>query len=136
VEEDVFGHEAAKGRVVVVDEDQGARQATSGLLTADGYEVVQASGIDEALSALEDGGQGVVVFRILKPPAIAIDFARRLALNRAIQFTPVVMVTSLDEYQIGSFLDGVPGVRRVVPSPCGADALRAEVAHAMRYIRR
>jgi len=130
------GPGAAKGKVVLVDDEQATRGATSNLLVADGYDVVPASGNDQALKVLEEGGQEVVVFSILKPPTLAIDFARRLALNNSIRFTPVVMITALNEYQVGSFLDGVPGVRRIVPSPCDADTLRAEIAHAIRHVRR
>jgi len=125
----------AKGKVVLADDQPATSSVTAKLLAADGYEVVQASGIDQTLKALEDGGRKVVVFAILKPPTLAIDFARRLALNSSIRFTPVVMITALDEYQVGSFLDGVPGVRRIVPSPCDVDALRAEIAHAIRHVR-
>jgi CheY-like chemotaxis protein len=125
--------DAVKGKVVIVDDDPAALGVSVDLLTAEGYEVLSATGIEQALQLIEDRRPGVVLFSILKPPADAIDFARRLALSGSSKFTPVVTVTALNEYQVGSFLDGVPGVRRIVQSPCSADALRAEIAHALQH---
>ena len=128
--------EGVKDKVLVVDDDPAALLATTSLLTQEGYEVFSASGIDQALQAVEDRKPGVVLFEILRPPAGAIDFARRLALSDSTKYVPVVTVTALNEYQIASFLNGIPGVRRIVQSPSEPDALRAEVAFALRHVRR
>jgi CheY-like chemotaxis protein len=125
-----------KDRVLVVEDNAAARAETVALLTKEGYEVLSASDIDTALETVEDRKPQAVLFSILNPPAGAIDFARRLALSSSNKFVPVVMVTALNEYQLGSFLNGVPGVRRFVYSPCASDALRAEVANAVRHARR
>jgi len=125
-----------KEKVLVVDDDPTALLATTALMAEEGYEVFSASGIDQALQAVEDRKPGAVLFGILRPPASAIDFARRLALSSSNKFTPVVTVTALNEYQIASFLNGIPGVRRIVQSPSAPDALRAEVAYALRHVRR
>jgi CheY-like chemotaxis protein len=128
--------ERVKDKVLIIDDDAAALLATTALLKEEGYEILSASSVDQALQTVEDQKPGVVVFGILRPPAGAIDFARRLALSGTNKFTPVVTVTGLNEYQVGSFLNGVPGIRRIVPSPCAPEVLRAEIAHALRYIRR
>jgi CheY-like chemotaxis protein len=125
-----------KDKVLVVDDDAESLAVTVALMAADGYDVLSASGIDQALQMVEDRKPKVVLFGLLKPPAGAIDFARRLALSDSCKYVPVVTVTALNEYQIASFLNGIPGVRRIVQSPPSADALRAEVAHALRHVRR
>jgi CheY-like chemotaxis protein len=128
--------ERVKDKVLVVDDDPAALLATTALLTEEGYEVLSASTIDQALQTVESRKPGVVLFGILRPPAGAIEFARRLALSGSTKFTPVVTVTGLNEYEVGSVLHGVPGIRRIVPSTCAPDALRAEVAGMLRYARR
>jgi len=128
--------DAVKSKVVVVDDDAAALGVTSDLMAAEGYEVLAAGSIDQGLQMTEDRRPDVVLFCILKPPAGVIDFARRLALNSSTKFIPVVMVTALNEYQVGSFLNGVPGIRRILPAPCSPEALRAEISHALRHVRR
>jgi len=127
---------ATKDNVLVVDDDAHSLSATTALMAGEGYDVLSASGIDQALQMVEDRKPRVVLFGILKPPAVAIDFARRLALSDAGKYLPVVTVTALNEYQVASFLNGIPGVRRIVQLPCAPDALRAEVANALRHARR
>jgi CheY-like chemotaxis protein len=135
-EVNMTGVETAKGKVLVVDVEAETRTFSADLLTAAGYDVVAASSIEEGLQAVEKTRPAVVLFSSLRPPAGAIDFARRLALSPSVRFTPVILVTALNEFQIQSFLNGVPGVRRIVPSPCEPDALRAEIAHAIQHVRR
>jgi len=130
------GVETAKGKVLIVDAEPETRAISEDLLTAAGYDVVPASSVEEGLEATEKHRPDVVLFASLKPPTGAIDFARRLALSPSVRFTPVILVTALNEFQIQSFLDGVPGVRRIVPAPCEPEALRAEIAHAIQHVRR
>jgi CheY-like chemotaxis protein len=125
-----------KDTVLVVDDDAKSLAVTAALMTAEGYAVVSASGVDQALQMVEDRKPKAVLFGLLQPPAGAIDFARRLALSDSNRYVPVVTVTALNEYQVASLLNGIPGVRRIVQSPCAPDALRAEVAFALRHVRR
>jgi CheY-like chemotaxis protein len=128
--------DVARDRVLVVQDDPAARAETVALLAKEGYEVLSASDVDGALETVEDRKPRAVLFRILHPPAGVIDFARRLALSSSNKFVPVVMVTALNEYQLGSLLNGIPGVRRIVYPSCSSDTLRAEIAHALQHVRR
>jgi CheY-like chemotaxis protein len=125
-----------RDRVLVVEDDAAARAKTVALLAKEGYEVLSASDVDGALQTVEDRKPRAVLFRILHPPEGVIDFARRLALSSLNRFIPVVMVTALNEYQLGSLLNGIPGIRRIVYPSCSSDALRAEIGHALQHVRR
>jgi CheY-like chemotaxis protein len=126
------GGDVVKSKVVIVDDVQESLTTTSAFLTDEGYEVTPASSSEQALKLIEGRRPNVVLFRILSPANVVIDFVRRLALNREARMVPVVMVTALNEYQIGSFLNGVPGVRRILYEPCPPDALRESMALALR----
>jgi CheY-like chemotaxis protein len=123
-----------KSKVVVVDDVQESLTSASSLLTDEGYEVASASSSEQALKMIEGRRPDAVLFRILNPANVVIDFVRRLALNREARMLPVVMVTALNEYQIGSFLNGVPGVRRILYEPCPPEALRESMALALRSV--
>jgi CheY-like chemotaxis protein len=121
-----------KSKVVIVDDVPESLTTASTLLTGEGYEVAPASSSDQALKMIEGRRPDAVLFRILNPANVVIDFVRRLALNREARMVPVVLVTALNEYQIGSFLNGVPGVRRILYEPCPPDDLRKSMALALR----
>jgi hypothetical protein len=46
---------------------------------------------------------------------------------------PVVVVTALNEFQMDSFLNGVPGIRRVILSTRPPKDVMAAVAQVLRY---
>lgn len=122
-----------KGAVLVVDNVPESQEAASALLAAEGYEVSTAVDAETALKAIVQRLPSAVLFRILDPANGVIGFVRRLALSRHVMSVPVVVVTALNEFQVDSFLNGVPGVRRVVHSPCPPEAELAAVAQAVRY---
>jgi hypothetical protein len=86
-----------------------------------------------ALQAISKRRPAAVLFQILNPANAAIDFVRRLAISRHALSVPVVVMTALNEFQVGSFLGGVPGVRRILYFPCPSEALREAVDQAVRY---
>jgi len=119
--------------IVLVDDVPESQDSSTALLTAEGYEVSTATDGEEALQLLGKRRPNAVLFQILEPPNGAIDFVRRLALTRQAFSVPVVLVTALNEFQLGSFLNGVPGVRRILYSPCPPDVLKDAVAQAVRH---
>src|ERR1041384_4308124 len=125
-----------KSSIVLVDDVTASQESSTALLTAEGYEVSTMSGGDEALQSLSKRRPSAVLFQILDPANGGIDFVRRLALSRHALSVPVVLVTALNEFQVGSFLNGVPGVRKVLYSPCPPDVLKDAVAQAVRYFNR
>jgi len=122
--------------VLLVDDVPGSQESTSALLTAEGYDVSAASDGELALKAVAERLPAAIVYRILEPANAVIDFVRRLAFQRSTAVVPVVMLTALNEYQLGSFLNGVPGVRRIVVSPCEPEVLLAAVALAVKHSKR
>ena len=122
-------------RVMLVDDVLESQESSAALLAAEGYEVSRAADVEGALQALSKHRPAAVLFQVLHPANGAIDFVRRLALSPHTSTVPVVVVTALNQYQVGSFLDGVPGVRRVLNPPCSPEALRQAIAVAVRYAK-
>ena len=119
-----------------MDDVEESRDTSAELLTAEGYEVSRAADSEGALELLLKRRPDAVLFQMLTPASGAINFVRRLALSRHALAVPVVLVTTLNEFQLGSFLNGVPGVRKVLYSPCPPDVLKDAVAQAVRYFHR
>ena len=122
-----------RNSVLIVDNVTESQESTSSLLEAEGYDVSSVSDGDTALKTIAKTRPAAILFRVLDPPVGAIDFVRRLALSRHVMSVPVVVVTALNEYQVGSFLDGVPGIRRVVHSASPPKDMLAAVAQAVQY---
>ena len=119
-----------------MDDVPESQDSSAALLSAEGYEVSTASDGEGALELISKRRPNAVLFQLLEPANGAIDFIRRLALSRHALSVPVVLVTALNEFQLGSFLNGVPGVRRILYSPCPPAALKDAVAQAVRHSQR
>lgn len=117
----------------MVDDQPESRESASALLAAEGYEVSGFSDGEEAIRSLETRRPSAILYRILEPANAVIGFVRRMALSRYVLSVPVVVVTALNEFQVGSFLNGVPGVRRIVYSPCEPEALLGAISRAMQF---
>jgi CheY-like chemotaxis protein len=122
--------------VLVVDGVAESQASTSVLLTAEGYDVSSVPDVEQALKSVDERRPTAILFQILDPAKGVIEFVRRLALSRAGKGVPVVVLTALNEFQLGSFLNGVPGVRRVVYSPSPPEALLGALALAVKDARR
>ena len=122
-----------RSSLVLVDDVPASQDSSAALLTAEGYEVSTASDGEGALELISKRRPNAVLFQLLDPANGAIDFVRRLALSRHALSVPVVLVTALNEFQLGSFLNGVPGVRRILYAPCPPAVLKETVAQAVRY---
>ena len=125
-----------KNTIMLVDDVPASQDSSTALLTAEGYEVSTASDGEGALELLSKHRSNAVLFQILDPANGAINFVRLLALSRHVLSVPVVLVTVLNEFQLGSFLNGIPGVRKVLYSPCPPAVLKDAVAQAVRYFNR
>jgi DNA-binding NtrC family response regulator len=80
-----------KGRILVVDDDAGIRQALDLALTKDGYEVVQARDGEEAVRLWRERGADLVIVDIWMPKKGGPQVIRELrALSPAI---PVIAMT-------------------------------------------
>lgn len=122
--------------VLVVDGVTESQETTSVLLKAEGYDVSSVPDVEQALKSVDEQKPTAILFQILDPAKGVIEFVRRLALSRAAKDVPVVVVTALNEFQLGSFLNGVPGIRRIVYSPSPPEALLGALAQAVKAAAR
>lgn len=70
--------QTAATRVLVVDDDTGARAALSGLLRADGYDVATAADGYKALDRAEEWVPNIVITDVKMPALGGIELMRRL----------------------------------------------------------
>ncbi len=82
-----------RGVVLVVDDDDMVRRLVRTVLQADGYEVLEASGGDQALELLERAEPAVVVLDVRMPGIDGVETCRRLDHERV----KVVMLTAGDD---------------------------------------
>ena len=77
------------GRVLIADDDRGLRETTSEILTAEGYEVVEAADGEEALVVLNGTSVDVLVLDLAMPGVDGVEVLRRINAP-----PPVVIVCS------------------------------------------
>ncbi|WP_288729932.1 response regulator [uncultured Pseudoxanthomonas sp.] len=105
--------------ILIVEDDAGAREIAAPILEAEGYQVTQANGGNQALQLLESGAAFDLVFSDINMPGgmDGIQLARRVAdLDAQI---PVVLTSGHAE---GSFRD-FPTNARFLPKPYNRQAL-------------
>ena len=119
-------------RIVVVDDVVESRDAAAAVLKAEGYDVSTAIDGEAALEGIAKQKPSAILFQVRDPAKRVIEFVRLLALSRQ-AFIPVIVVTALNEFQVGSFLNGVPGVRKILYYPCSPEDLCRAAAQAVRY---
>jgi DNA-binding NtrC family response regulator len=119
-----------RDQILVVDDDQGVREALDALL-GDDFDVRQAEGVDSALRVLETISPRLVFLDLRLDGASGLDLLRHLARERP--RLPVVMVTAAsDEAALGQLT--ALGARGVVRKPFDITDIEA-FAHASPYIR-
>jgi DNA-binding response OmpR family regulator len=79
-------------KILVVDDDEGARELADLVLTQAGYAVLRASSGDEAMALLGRIRPDLVLLDINMPVASGIDVLQRM--NKARLRVPVVMMTA------------------------------------------
>lgn len=122
-----------KARVLLVDDEPDTQQTYKDLLESEGYQVAVASTGEEALQRIDGPRPDVIILDIMLPGKDGIQVARELAQRTETAEIPIVIVTALNSFWIGSGLDEVPGIRRFIYKPCRPRTLLEGIEDAVRY---
>jgi len=124
--------EAAKGRLLVVDDEPGMRRMISRALGAEGYRVEVAADGAEALAILEGGKIDLVISDIVMKPMDGLQLLEEIRKRDWVM--PVIMITAY-----GTVESAVEAMKRgavdYLAKPFAADELSVVVARALLTVR-
>jgi len=108
-------------RILVVDDEENAREALSKILTHDGYEVTSAGNGLEALNYLRSNNVELIITDLNMPEMNGLMFLREL--NRSYPTSKVIMVTAYGEVE--SYLEAITlGAFEYINKPVKYDDLK------------
>jgi putative two-component system response regulator len=87
-------HEGIAAKVLVVDDEAGVRRVLTRLLSAEGYEVIEAASGQEGLELLWTHGADTVLLDVMMPRMDGLEVCRRIRKNSRTAHTPVVFITA------------------------------------------
>ena len=109
-------------RILLVDDDPGARESIKLLLTIDRHEVVEATGGEEAIELLKSQTFDLAILDYLMPGLVGSQVARRM--REIAPSLPILMITAYFQ-KLG---DCDKPVDAVIGKPFSIDDLRQKVA--------
>ncbi len=87
-------HEGIAAKVLIVDDEAGVRRVLTRLLSAEGYEVLEAASGQEGLELLWTHGADTVLLDVMMPRMDGLEVCRRIRKNSRTAHTPVVFITA------------------------------------------
>ena len=126
-------------RVLIVDDDEGARDFVSAIMMGEGWEVLEAVNGLEAVEMAEVEHPDLIILDIMMPKMDGLEALRRLRLDFFTKDIPVIMLTAINRIEgEGAYseesLEKRLGVRRpegYVDKPVDPDFLRSTVFGVM-----
>ena len=113
-------------RILVVDDSATERQAIVSPLAAEGYQVVAASGGEEALAELEQSVFDLLVLDVVMPGKNGFQLCRQIRRDERWSGMPIVMVTSKDQ-EADKFWGMKQGASEYITKPFGSTELLAAI---------
>jgi CheY-like chemotaxis protein len=124
----------AKGRVLIVDDDELDRRLSTLDLEHAGYIVSEAGNVDEALKRMERQTFDVLVLDIVMPGTDGLTFLRALKASSKTEDMPIVMLTAMDD--IDNELQAMSGgAISYITKPSHRDTLVQTVANILEESR-
>lgn len=118
-----------KGRVLVVEDDQGVRESLARALQFEGYEVSTAENGRVALSMMNDDSADAMVLDVMMPEVDGLEVARRLR-GRG-DGTPILMLTA--RHEVSDRVAGLDaGADDYLVKPFSLDELLARLRALLR----
>jgi signal transduction histidine kinase/CheY-like chemotaxis protein len=114
----------ALGRILLIEDDPGATRLLRTYLERAGYQVTVAADGERGLTAARTESPTAIILDILLPGTDGWDVLRALKRDEALRDIPVVIVTVLDEQEIGLALGAVD----YFVKPIVADALLSRLS--------
>jgi len=116
---------------MVIDDEELSRNVLSDLLVEYGYDVVSASGAEEALDLLEGCSPDVILTDVMMPGIDGTQLTRKIREREELTGVPIVMVSALGEVE-----DRVSGLEAgaddFLVKPVDAAELRARMSNLMK----
>lgn len=123
--------EAAKAKLLVVDDDNGLRETLTDFFELEGYTIIQAANVAEAQARLKEGEPDLLLLDINMPGGDGLTFAAQM---RAHSTTPIIILSGK-----GAMIDRVVGLEvgadDYVAKPFELRELLARVRAVLRRAR-
>jgi two-component system response regulator HydG len=124
--------EERRERILVVDDVRETAEVIQRNLEREGYDVVAASGVDEAIRMLREFPVDLVITDMKMPGASVLTLLRYL--QKSCSRTPVILVSG---YPISGAEDEIvrAGVQEYIPKPFTDDELLSAVRGVMKNLK-
>jgi len=86
-------------RILIVDDQPLNRQLIEVLLSREGFELLMASGGEEALAIVADAPPDIILLDVMMPGMSGYEVAARLKGNDATKHIAIIMISALHDHQ-------------------------------------
>jgi two-component system, sensor histidine kinase and response regulator len=123
-----------RGKILIIDDDEGIRFALESLLTIDGYVFEKAINGTDGLLKVAEFKPDVILLDVMMPGIDGYEVCRRLKADAASRHIPIIMITALDSKEdMANSLNA--GADEFLPKPVESIELRSRVRSMMRIKR-